>query len=316
MNASGQTEQDVPSRVRSSGRTTALSRQEGNPPGLYRQVWRQYRKNRVALAALVVVVAVVLFAITADLLSSYVTGFDSRENHLDQRLSHPGENGYILGSDGNGRDILTRLAFGARVSLAVAVLATLSTLLIGGTLGAIAGYFKGLVDSGLMRFVDMLLSIPTLSLLILVSTLYRPGYLELALFIALVGWPGLARLVRGDVMQLSGREYVDAARVMGVPDRRILTRHLLPNAMPTMIVWASQVIPGFILTEAALSFLGLGVRAPTPSWGNMLAEAQQLYRSNWTNVFFPGFLIFLTSLSINLAGNGLRDAFDPRLKDQ
>src|SRR5690606_32018405 len=127
----------------------------------------------------------------------------------------------------------------------------LSTMVIGGTLGAIAGYFRGLVDTGLMRFVDVLLSIPTLSLLILVSTLYRPNQYELALFIALIGWPGLARLIRGDVLQLSGREYVEAARVIGAHDRLILVRHVLPNALPTMIVWASQVIPGFILTEAA-----------------------------------------------------------------
>jgi ABC-type dipeptide/oligopeptide/nickel transport system permease subunit len=283
--------------------------------GFYRRAWRRYRRNPVAVAALSVVVAIVLFTVGADAISAYVTGFDYRENHLRTRLSIPGENGYILGSDGVGRDILTRLAYGGRVSLAVATLATLSTMLIGGALGACAGYFGGLIDSALMRLADVLLSIPTLSLLILVSTLYQPGYGTLALFIAMIGWPGLSRLVRGDVLQLRNREYVDAARVIGASSRQILFRHLLPNALPTMIVWGSQVIPGFILTEAALSFLGLGVRVPTPSWGNMLAEAQPLFRTNWTNVFIPGFMIFLTSLTINLAGNGLRDALDPRLKD-
>jgi peptide/nickel transport system permease protein len=283
--------------------------------GPSRRAWQQFKRNRVATTALGIVIAILILAASANLLSNYVTGFTPRENHLDSRLAKPGEGDYLLGSDGNGRDILTRLAFGARVSLSVAVLATLSTMVIGGTLGAIAGYFRGLVDTGLMRFVDVLLSIPTLSLLILVSTLYRPNQYELALFIALIGWPGLARLIRGDVLQLSGREYVEAARVIGAHDRLILVRHVLPNALPTMIVWASQVIPGFILTEAALSFLGLGVQVPTPSWGNMLSEAQSVYRTNWTNVFFPGALIFLTSLSINLAGNGLRDALDPRLRD-
>jgi peptide/nickel transport system permease protein len=282
--------------------------------GFYTLAWRRYRQNKVAVVALVIVTLVVVFSVGADAVS-VLTGFDATENHLDERLSKPGQNGYVLGSDGNGRDLLTRLAYGGRISLAVAALATLSTLLIGGTLGAFAGYFGGYRDAVLMRLADVLLSIPTLSLLILISSLYRPGAAGLAFFIAAVGWPGLSRLVRGDVLQLRNREYVDAARILGASHRRILTRHLLPNALPTMIVWSSQVIPAFILTEAALSFLGFGVRIPTPSWGNMLAEAQQVYRTNWTNVFFPGFLIFTTSLTINLAGNGLRDAFDPRLKD-
>jgi peptide/nickel transport system permease protein len=297
---------------------SAGSRLEGQvsrpSPGLYRRAWRRYRQNRVAVVALAIVAAIVIFCLAADAVSA-LTGFDATENHLDQRLSKPGENGYLLGSDGNGRDLLTRLAYGGRVSLAVAALATFSTMVIGGTIGACAGYFGGLRDAALMRGADVLLSIPSLSLLILVSSLYRPGAAGLAIFIALVGWPGLSRLVRGDILQLRGREFVDAARVLGASDRRILTRHLLPNTLPTMIVWCSQVIPGFILTEAGLSFLGFGVHIPTPSWGNMLAEAQQVYRTNWTNVFLPGFLIFLTSLTINLAGNGLRDAFDPRLKD-
>jgi len=283
-------------------------------PGFYRQAWQRFRRNRVALTALTIVIAIVLFTTGANVVS-FLTGFDTTTNDLDNRLSKPGDNGYLLGSDGNGRDLLTRLAFGGRVSLSVAVLATFSTMLLGGLVGASAGYFGGLRDATLMRLADVLLSIPTLSLLILISSLYQPGYIALALFIAAVGWPGLSRLVRGDVLQLRGREYVDAARVIGATDRRILLRHLLPNILPTMIVWGSQVIPGFILTEAALSFLGFGVRIPTPSWGNMLAEAQQVYRTNWTNVFFPGFLIFLTALTINLAGNGLRDALDPRLRD-
>ncbi|MEA2582018.1 MAG: peptide/nickel transport system permease protein [Thermomicrobiales bacterium] len=306
---------DTPAPHLASARSLLDGASSRSAPGFYRLAWRRYRKNKVALVALAIVAAIVIFSLAADVVSTYVTGFDVRKNNLDERLSKPGQNGYILGSDGNGRDLLTRLAYGGRVSLAVAALATLSTMLIGGTLGACAGYFGGLRDATLMRLADVLLSIPTLSLLILISSLYHPGYAGLALFIAAVGWPGLSRLVRGDILQLRTREFVDAARVLGASDRRILTRHLLPNALPTMIVWSSQVIPGFILTEAALSFLGFGVRIPTPSWGNMLAEAQQVYRTNWTNVFFPGFLIFLTSLTINLAGNGLRDAFDPRLKD-
>ena len=178
----------------------------------------------------------------------------------------------------------------------------------------IAGYAGGWIDVVIMRIADVFLSIPGLSILILVSALYRPAPYGLAFIIALVLWPGIARITRGESMAIGRREYVDAARITGASDVRVVTRHVLPNVLPTMIVWASLVIPAFILTEAALSFLGLGVRSPTPSWGNMLSEAQAFYRSNWTNVFFPGFAIFVTSLSINLVGNGLRDALDPRLE--
>jgi peptide/nickel transport system permease protein len=151
--------------------------------------------------------------------------------------------------------------------------------------------------------------------LILISTLYKPGIYGLAIFIASVSWAGVSRLIRGEVLSLRNRDYVEAARVVGAPSARILTRHILPNVVPTMVVWASLAIPSLILTEAALSYLGLGVRVPKPSWGNMLEEAQQFYTLNWTNVFFPGFMIFLTVLCVNVAGNGLRDALDPRVGD-
>lgn len=299
------------SRWRAASESLSLS-----PParGFYALAWSRYRQNPVAVAALVVVIAVALFALGADAISA-ITGFDYRENRLDTRLARPGEHGYLLGSDGNGRDILTRLAYGGRVSLTVAVLATLSTMVLGGAIGVAAGYFGRWIDSIAMRVADVLLSIPTLSLLILLSTLYRPGYVLLGIFIASVGWPGLSRLVRGEVLTLRRREYIEAARVIGATNRRIIVRHLVPNVAPIMIIWGSQVIPGFIITEAGLSFLGLGVRIPTPSWGNMLYEAQSVYRSHPTNVIFPGLLIFLTALSINLVGNGLRDALDPRLKE-
>jgi len=284
-------------------------------PGFYTRAWRRFRHNKVSVVALVVTFLIVIFALSAGLISEHVTGFTYSENHLHEKLSKPGENGFILGSDGNGRDVLTRLAYGARVSLLVAFLATMATLFIGGTIGSIAGYFGGFIDSVLMRFVDILLSIPTLALLILISSLYEPGYVALAFFIASVSWAGVSRLIRGEVLSLRNRDYVDAARVIGASNFRIIWRHIFPNVIPTIVVWTSLVIPAFILTEAALSFLSLGVRIPTPSWGNMLQEAQGFYRRSWTNVFFPGFMIYITVLSINLVGNGLRDALDPRQSD-
>jgi ABC-type dipeptide/oligopeptide/nickel transport system permease subunit len=301
-----------PPKAWSSSPVVIGGRPSRRPRGTYGRAWDRFRRNKVAVAALVMVSLITLFALAAGLISEWITGFDYRENHLGSMLARPGEHGYILGSDGNGRDILTRLAYGGRISLLVAALATLSTLLIGGSIGMVAGYMLGPVDSVLMRLADVLLSIPTLSILILISALYRPGYVGLSIFISLVGWPGVSRLVRSEVLALRNRDFVDSARITGASSYWIMTRHLLPNTLPTIVIWASMVIPSIILVEAALSFLGLGVRPPIPSWGNMLSEAQPFYVTNWTNVFFPGFMIFLTALSVNLIGNGLRDALDPQ----
>lgn len=296
-------------------REDALERaQLRSNPGYYSRAWRRYRRSKLGIVALVIVAAIVIFSVGAPVVSR-LTGFDYSENHLAEKLTPIGENGYVLGADGNGRDILTRLAYGGRVSLMVAALAAISTLLIGGTVGAVAGFFGGFIDSILMRLVDILLSIPTLSLLILISVLYRPNPFELALVIAVVSWTGVARLVRGEVLTLRHRDFVDAARVLGASNTRIIGRHIFPNVVPIIVVWASLAIPSLILTEAALSFLGLGVRVPTPSWGNMLNDARPFYRQAWTFVFIPGFAIYLAVLAINLVGNTLRDALDPRLND-
>jgi peptide/nickel transport system permease protein len=248
------------------------------------------------------------------LISTHVTGFTYEENHLDVARSHPGENGYFLGSDANGRDILTRLAYGGRVSLVFATMAAVATLFIGALVGMLAGFAAGWPDSLLMRFADVLLSIPAISILVLVSSIYRPGYFKLALIFALLLWPGISRIVRGETISLRNQPFIEAARVTGATNKRVIGRHILPNVLPIMLIWASQVIPAFIITEAALSFLGLGVQPPRPGWGNMLLEAQPYYMTNWTNVFLPGLMIFLTALSINLIGNGLRDALDPRME--
>lgn len=285
-----------------------------NRGGNAHRAWRRFKRSRVSVAALAVLIAIVVFSLSAGLISTYVTGFDYEENHLDQARSQPGENGYILGSDANGRDVLTRLAYGGRVSLLFATMAALATLLIGSTVGLVAGFAGKWTDSILMRFADVLLSIPSISILVLVSSIYRPGYFTLALVFSILLWPGISRIVRGETIALRNQPFVEAARVNGATNKRLVGRHILPNVMPIMLIWASQVIPAFIITEAALSFLGLGVQAPRPSWGNMLLEAQNYYMTNWTNVVLPGMMIFLTALSINLIGNGLRDALDPRME--
>ena len=282
--------------------------------GNARRAWRRFKRNHVSLIALAVLAAIVLFALSAGLISTYITGFDYEENHLEMARSKPGENGFILGSDANGRDVLTRLAYGGRVSLLFATMAALATLVIGSIVGMVAGFRSGWTDAIVMRFADVLLSIPAISILVLVSSIYRPGYFALAMVFSVLLWPGISRIVRGETIALRNQPFIEAARVSGATNRRVVARHILPNVLPIMLIWASQVIPAFIITEAALSFLGLGVQPPRPSWGNMLLEAQNYYMTNWTNVFLPGMMIFLTALSINLIGNGLRDALDPRME--
>ncbi len=282
--------------------------------GYWGETWYQFRKNKVAMVALGIAIVIVLAVVFSALISKYITGYTPTANHLPQKLSKPGENGFILGSDGNGRDELTRLVYGGRASLLVAGLSAVGILFIGSTLGAMAGYFGRWVDTVVTRLVDILLSIPTLPLLILVTSLYRPGIVGLSFFIALVSWGGVTRLIRGEVLKIRHREFIEAARVTGSSNTRIIVRHIMPNVVPIVIVWLSLVIPGLILTEASLSYLGLGVHAPTPSWGNMLQESKQFFRTNWTLIFIPGFTIYLAALSFNLIGTGLRDALDPHLR--
>lgn len=302
--------------ARAADRENALNRNVvTQAPGLARRAWRQFRRNKVSVVALGLAIAIVLFTLSANLISQYVTGYDYAEGDLRGTLQDPFTDDHILGTDPNGRDLLTRVAFGGRISLQVATLAALSILVIGGTAGAVAGYFGGRIDSALMRLVDVILCLPGLAVLLLVSTIFRPGPVALSFVIAVISWPTISRLVRGEVLTLRERDFVDAARVIGASDGRIIFRHIFPNVVPIIVVWISLAIPGLILTEAALSFLGFGVQIPIPSWGNMLQDATAFYTRSWWNVFLPGFAIYITVLSINLVGNGLRDALDPRLND-
>ena len=282
--------------------------------GLYTRAWRRFRRDKVAMVGLGLTALIVLFVVAADVISA-TTGFNFWRGELGDQFLPPLTEGHLLGTDTNGRDILVRLAYGGRVSLLVAVLAGVATLLIGGVVGAIAGFFGGWLDGLLMRLVDVLLSIPILSLLLLISVLYKPGVVGLAFVIALLSWPGVARIIRGEVLARRHADYVEAARVAGADDRTIIFRHIVPNVVPLTVVWISLAIPSLILTEATLSFLGFGVRVPVPSWGNMLEGATEYYSRSLTNVFIPGFAVWLTVLAINLIGNGLRDALDPRLGD-
>lgn len=293
-----------------------LSSLERTPPrGYIHQSWIRLRRNRMAMFSLAVTILITLFSFGAPLISRYVTGMGYQEQSLLDQLVPPLTDGYILGTDNLGRDVLTRLAYGGRISMMVAFMAMGGALVIGGTLGSVAGYYGKWVDSLIMRFVDIILCIPALFLLVFISSMFTITPVALALVIASVVWVGLARLIRAEVLSLKERDYVEAAKVVGASDARVMGRHIFPNVVPIVIVWATLIVPVLIILEAGLSFLGLGVQTPIPSWGNMLQDAQRFINHQWTLAFIPGATIFITVLAINLLGNGLRDALDPRLSE-
>jgi peptide/nickel transport system permease protein len=304
------------SRPRTAAEQGALARAHLRASkGFYRRAWDRLRRDRIAMVALVIVVVIVALSFGAPLVSRFLTGYSYSQVDLRSTLYPPFTGDHVLGTDSNGRDILTRLVYGGRVSLTVAVLAAVVALTVGALVGATAGFYGGIVDNVLMRFVDVIISIPSITLLLLLSVWLRPGPVGLALVIAATGWTGISRLVRGQVLSLRSRDFVDAARVIGAGNGRIIMRHIMPNVLSVMVVWVSLSIPSLILTEAALSYLGFGVSIPTPSWGNMLDEAKEFYLISWTYVFIPGVTIFVTALAFNLVGNGVRDALDPRLNN-
>ena len=282
----------------------------------WNESWERLRENRLGVAAGVLLVVLALIAVMAPILSAVLTHFQPQTIDLDSTFAQPGATGHILGADELGRDTLTRLIWGARVSLGVAFLTVAMSLTVGTAVGMVAGYYGGWIDDVLMRFVDMVLAIPAIFLFILMSILIRPNAITLAAIVASVGWGSVARLVRGEVLSVKQRDFILATRSIGARDSRLMFRHLLPNVLPVLIVAASLGVGQIILVEAALDFLGLGIQPPTPSWGNMLTNAQSyFFRSGWL-VALPGITIFTTVLASNLFGNAVRDAFDPRLKSQ
>lgn len=289
-------------------------RQAGVRPGRPPQAWDRLKRNRVALAGLLVVAAVVLVAV----LASWISPYDPAEQFADG-LSPEGRPlaptaRFWLGTDLLGRDLLSRLLYGARVSLLVGVVANGTALAIGTVLGGLAGYFKGWVGSVFMRFTDMMMAFPALLLAIALSAILRPSLWIVALVIALVNWVWIARVVYSQMLALSAREFVEAARAIGVPTGRLLRRHLLPHLVPTLLVWGTLGISTTVLFEAALAFLGVGVRPPTPSWGGIINESQSYFLDAPWLVAAPGMAVLLTSLAFNLVGDGLRDALDPQMR--
>ncbi len=279
------------------------------PPqrGQWQLARQRFFAHRLAVASAVVIVVLALAAISAPVISHY----DPEHTNLDQIFEHPSL-AHPMGTDSLGRDLATRILYGGRVSLSVGVLAVAVALTIGVLVGGTAGFYGGAVDGLLMRFVDMMFSFPRLFLLILFAVFFGGRLFTVVVVLGALSWMTVARLVRGSFLSLKHREFVAAARNVGARNRSIIWRHILPNALAPVIVAATLGVANVIIAESTLSFLGLGIQPPTPTWGNMLKDATtDMGLAPWTAIF-PGLAIFLAVVSINFIGDGLRDALDPR----
>ena len=289
----------------------APQRQEARGDSQWRIATRHFKRSKVAVTGLAILVLMYLVALLAPLLAPYDP---IAQKDIVATSFMPPSAAHWLGTDRFGRDILSRILYGARISLAIGFIATLISVTLGTMLGAVAGYFGGKVDALLMRFTDMVLAFPRLVLLIMIVALFSPSIAVIIAVLGLTQWPNTTRIVRGDVLSLREREYVQAAHALGMSRRRIIFRHLIPNVLAPVIVTATLGIGNTIVLEAGLSFLGLGVQPPTPSWGNMVADGRDSLLGAWWVATFPGLTIVLTVLAFNLVGDGLRDALDPRLR--
>jgi peptide/nickel transport system permease protein len=289
--------------------------------------WRRVKGDRVALAAALFIVVLVLAAVLAPLVVDLFGARPPNEQgtkYLDSFGTPTGPNGHnIFGVDPLGRDVFSRVVYGARVSLEVAILATALSVALGVVVGMIAGYYRGWVDAVLSRFIDVLLAFPILLLALGIGAscslgngclggLIQPGLGVVIFVIAFVNWTYIARIIRGQVLSLREKEFVEAARSLGASDRRIIFREILPNLVAPIIVYTTLIIPTNILFEAALSFLGVGVQPPDASWGAMIAGATSIFDTAWWYMVFPGAALLLTVLAFNLLGDGLQDALNPR----
>jgi peptide/nickel transport system permease protein len=282
-------------------------------PGYLQLTWRRLRRDRVSMFAMCLFAAICLVTVTAPLLATYVLHTDPNAQDLRNNFAPPGP-GSWLGTDELGRDNLTRVLYAGQVSLLIGFMVAVVSLVVGVPLGLVAGFYGKKVDDAINAVIQVLQNIPTLFLLIILSVTFRPDPLKLAIIIGVIGWTGTARLVRGQTLSVGRRDYIDAARVLGARDARILFQHILPNLISVVSVVAGFEIAAGIFVESGLSYLGLGVQPPTASWGNMLQNSlDYITRAPWL-VVAPGIMIFLTVLAIFLLADGLRDAFDPRMK--
>jgi len=295
-------------RERAVGRAIELELRRPSV-SLWRDAWNRLLRNRMAMVGLAFILIVVLAAV----LAPWVTPYHYKETDFDNTRKPPSRE-HIMGTDALGRDVFSRIIWGGQVSVTVAVVGSLTALVIGLTYGSISGYTGGRIDNYMMRFVDVMYAFPTLLFVILIMVVLGPGLVNIFIGIGAVGWMSMARLVRGQFLSLKEKEFVEAARMVGVKPIGLIARHLLPNSLGPMVVAVTLNIPALILTESILSFIGLGVPPPFPSWGQMLSEGWRGMRATPWLTIFPGLAISLTMLAFNFLGDGLRDALDPMMR--
>ncbi len=273
-------------------------------------VWRRFRRHRLALLGS----AIIAFLLIVCALAPVIAPFDPLQQDLANRNQGP-TSAHLLGTDELGRDVLSRLLFAGQISLSIGFSVAILAELFGTLMGAVSGYFGGWVDNILMRIVDLVLTLPTLPILLILAAFFREGGIPmLILILSALTWTRAARVVRGTVLALRNQEFSEAARALGISDAEIIARHMIPNAIAPVIVGVTLAVGATIILESSLSFLGFGVRLPTATWGNMLQNVQSdMFLAPWKAIL-PGFFIFITSLSFNFMGDGLRDALDPRMK--
>ncbi len=283
---------------------------EPRPPGRWRDVVAGFRRNPLLAWGAGLSLLIVLVALLAPLLAPFPEDAGSATHPsqilLSPSLQHP------FGTDQVGRDVLSRVIYGARISPTIAVLVLVISTVVGVPLGTVAGYFGGIVDETIMRVTDVFLAFPALLLALAFAAVLTPSLGTTVIAIAITWWPWYTRLVRGQAASVAGRPFVESARALGIPHRRILLRHILPNSITPVIVQVSSDVGGVILTASALSFLGLGAQDPTPDWGLMVSQGLSFFTTHWWLGTFPGAAIFLTAVAFNLLGDGLREILDPR----
>jgi peptide/nickel transport system permease protein len=276
---------------------------------LYKDAWKRLRRNKLAMLGLAIVILLILIAIFAPLVSPYDPISRIKEDSaLGPSLKH------FFGTDLLGRDIFSRVIYGSRISIEVGIIAVGISVIIGLFFGALSGYFGGFSDAIIMRVADIFFAFPYILGAIAIMTILGPGIVNIFIAIGILGWASFARIFRSSILTIKNKEYIEAARALGASNYRIISKHIFPNSLAPIIVYATMNVGTAILVEAALSFLGIGVQPPTPAWGKMLSESLDYIDTAPWMMFFPGFAILITVLGFVLLGDGLRDAFDPRLK--
>lgn len=277
-------------------------------------VWRRFRRNKIALVGAFMILCLVLLALMADVIApgdGVFPGYDMQD--LGNTLQYPSWE-HLMGTDNLGRDIFSRIAHGARVSLQVGFVVVSISMIVGVALGALSGFYSGLIDNFIMRTIDVLLAIPSILLAVSIAAALGPGLHTVIIAVGIAAIPGYARVVRASVLTLREQEFIEAARSIGANDARLVIRHILPNCTAPIIVQATMGMATAILSAAGLSFIGLGIQLPTPEWGAMLSQGRQFIRTFQPMVIFPGLAIAIVVFGLNMLGDGLRDALDPRLK--